>query len=893
MSRIPSFLDPRRTSPDSVGVASATMPIPALGQVPVHEAPSGGGAELAGVAFAGRASADVLAEMGERRVIAQRARTLTDFESNALMSVDQAMTAADQLDPGVAEAGYVQHESIGALRDQLRSIKDVDTRIRAEAIFTDYTDRGRIAVARRAATREAESGRASNMRLADEFSARTRSGELDAAVAAGELGESVKRHIGSAFTADSAQSFMDSSRQRFYREQASLILNGTSTVPPRPESMAEFLEREDTVEALSPGEREALARAATLKLDERNGQLIINAMSQASQELDKTLALEGANSAGFIEVAQRHANTIAEMPAVRELRNRGEIVTGPDEVMLALLSDPMEAAARAGDIDRFAIVASALPGATLDEQGRPTGSTNSDASILYSVNLDRLREAVGQADRAAITEARVQDAISNGWRLESNQQNQAAVDRDASGRIQTFVNENPNGTPDDIGRMLIDTYGPTTLLPTQLVQAPTAVAQNPEAFKPGDVQYALDLLTYARSKFPRAYEVSYDADIRAFHRTYLQMQLPGANVTEVAQAAHDALNPKDVATAEQINATAGPLATFAMSQFASFAGTDPLFGVDLEADIAVERLFSMEGETPRLRMDAFSDLVPAEMVQRYLDYYFLNMKKGSTKEAASADAWERVVDAGYSATRVFQRTPVVRAMTPERMYGSESYDWREIELDLANRIGLDDVDAHIIWPGVIEQPGELAFPKSTERVPIQGVTFRPPTPISPEFLPLATPDVQIDLGDGTTARAVRESYMRGILDYARDRLALVPAGDENGGNVVEVAPGVLKPLYQVNYRDRHGRLHPLFQRQVNPATGQEETVPYMLAPIEAEGISKRYEERLRNLNQKKEMLRIKRRSEASESFLRNIRETEAERERIERERAAGRNVPFP
>ncbi len=839
MTRIPSFIEGAGGGGGgSVRVPSSQIALPAPARVLAQPSPLG--PALNNLARS-------LEQMGRRRLQAQRARTLTEIDSNAIEAFGTAFDDALKVDPSEMERVFDEHASIVELKDQINGIEDGITRTEAAGIFKERMARVRRSLTIEAGKEEASRGRVAVIEFKQRLGLEVRAGK-EPLIATDELDDRLKGHVGTAYTTAGAKKLLDAATLEFYREHVDFLLNGTATSPPAPGDVDAFLDREDVRKVMTPAQRTQLRNQAARDVEDENDEMIIARFSIAEQTLDNELALDGVNAEDFGKLVKETAAALKALPGFE-----GAL----DDVLLALLADPLEAAARMGDIHRFTVVAAALP------------APNSDAQIMLAKASDMLLRAIGQTNKQDLINARVEDARKQSLALDKNTANKDAVNQFAQKEIEAMRAENPEIGLDDLSIELIRNWGPTTLLPSQITRVPSAIARNPSAFSPAEVQSSFDIMTFARNTHPRSYEQSFDTDVRKFHKLFIRMMAPGADSKEIAGFVHEALNPTDLARAAALSSVMDSLVTDAMSAFVEFAKEDPNFEIELEGDFEMNRLFNVEQEgLPIFRTDVFNDVVPPDMTQRYIDFFQSNMNRGMTKEAAQIDAWERIVDAGYGVTNVFQEESVIRKLAPERVYGGTG---DEIALDLANRIGLDNLDGKIIWPDVMQEEGEQPFP-SPIRLPEKRTRVGVAPSVAARPGP-AEPTETIVLGETTTFRAMRQDRLNRILFYAESRLDVVPVGNETEGLAILGPDGGRLPLYQLLYIDSEGRPHPVMTTALNPITGEQEPETYKLAPIRSEGISHARTVQRKNLTVQKALREVKRRNEAVEGHRKALERT--------------------
>lgn len=790
MTRISTLTDPRGTRPPRVAVPSSQLTAPPLGNVPFERVPPSSGA-IIGQAIqgvAGRFSnvGQVLQERSLRLRQAEQARQITERQTTSIGVIGTGEDEAKQA--GIGNAETVFEAALDPFQTEISAIEDTFVRETVQLNFDRDRARALVRVRRKETDRIVSAGAAADDQLDDKLTVSLSKGDTPLAEVIARFRDSVQSKVGGAYDEDDAERRIEAFELRAATTEYRRLLGIN------PDLAAEFLDS-DFIRGTLSADDIAARKQEIDRQQETNRQAELDSIvTTVNSDLDRILLQEPEHFTTeqfglLIDATAKHIAEITKgAPFDKQISEA--------EARIVLLGRHLRLAAEEGDEGRFLAVSAELP-------------NTAEGRLLRQQAEDILKRKLSQIDRTAEINAEVQSAIRLRYALSSKSEaHRAAVDRDAAAYFADRIAANPELTATQIKRELVARYGPLGLLPDSIKRPAESVVRNPENATSEQIIETMELLDFVRTAAPFAFRDLGD-DVRAQVKLYQTMIVPGQDAKEVAKVVNESLNPPNLARAEEIRQRETEFNRFAETELVRLI--DDEFDVDLSADRDFTSILRGADDVPALRPGALGDIIPFAVVAQFREGVLNGLRRGQTKEAAVALAWEALTRS-VGVTRIFSEVDRIRALAPETMYGSASYGSEEMETDFANAMSIDFLEDELLLPSIAAQQApldkSLLFPK-------------------PELLEFD------DKGQLANLTGLSAHGLGHFIEYARDRIELVPHPTKS----LATESGNL-PLYQPMFVDDDGALHPIM-RIIKDDDGNEFVEPYLIAPDERNGMTGR------------------------------------------------------
>lgn len=857
-----------------------------------------GGSIGRSINIGGQAIAAALINIGRSKIAATHARTLTTVETSIMQASEAAQVEAEKVDPNVAGDAFIKSSQFFGVDAAVKAIRSQVTRAAAEQLVERHKTRGMIAVERAAVGKMITLGRASMDALKAESALQARTGVKTPAELIGPLEDQMMGHVGSSYSLEGAQNWLIQARRFIYDNYIGFLLEGdeASGKIPTPDQVAGVLASKEAKAVFTPAEARQLDRLADRAMIEANGELLSLGLAGEKQGLDATLAAVALTHESFAKTAREAADRIMAQRGFKDKKVNNKFLTRND-VLRFLLSDALEQYARAGDVHRFNAVMDAMGDrvSRVDTEGMSPHDLgdlerNPDAFEIQrdsatGAMVERwrttLREQMAARSREQAVESNVAGALSGRYRLDNNKGNQAEIDRQYAEILTGLQQSDPTMQATELNKRLVDYFGVTSLLPSQMVTRHVATMQDPARHAAAEVEEAMQTMTYTRNTFPAAYE-QYPRDIKDIHGLAESLATPGSKTADIVLRAEELMNPSDPQQAAGIDQIATTVIKRALGSLTEFIRNDDAFGgLDIAGSIEVTRLGNTEVALPSFDLTQIDERLPAGLPRVYLNNVIAFRKAGFNPDAAEHKAWGMIKDGGWGISGALRdkNNPRIVQASPEVMYQNETNSLNE---DLWNQIGLDHAD--LIFPDI---EGEVGFPvfdlfgKSDPPLP----TFMPPAATAP--FDRSTPNItsitdlyrsevadELDRGFFGAFKArpprdesgvvgpfrkkplpkeadlragaidefetsgfmvLRDDHLRMVGRFATKRLEMRVIGNEDGGVNFRRPDGSLGPAYFIFYVDDDGDPHQVFR---NVQRGAETFVePYILVPDVTSGLN--------------------------------------------------------
>lgn len=790
MTRVPTLTDPRGTRPPRVAVPSSQLTAPPLGNVRFGPVPPSSGA-IIGQAIQGFAGdlSDIgrtLQEHGLRLRQAEQARQITERQTTSIGVIATGEDQAKQA--GIGNAETVFEASLEPFQTEISAIENTFVRETVQLNFDRDRAKALVRVRRIETGRELSAGAAADDQLDDQLTVSLSKGDTPLAEVIARFRDSVQSKVGGVYDEDGAERRIEAFELRAATTEYRRLL------AINPDLAAEFLDSDFIRSTLSAddiaGRKQEIKRQLGTNLQAELDSIV----TTVNSELDRILLQEPEHftTEEFGLLIDATAKRIAEITKGAPFDKQ----ISEADARIVLLGRHLRLAAEEGDEGRFLAVSAELP-------------NTAEGRLLRQQAEDILKRKLSQIDRTAEINAEVQSAIRLRYALSSKSAaHRAAVDRDAAAYFADRIAANPELTATQVKRELVARYGPLGLLPDSIKRPAESIVRNPENATTEQIIETMELLDFVRTAAPFAFR-DFGDDVRAQVKLYQTMIVPGQDAKEVAKLVNESLNPPNLARAEEIRQRETEFNRFAETELVRLI--DDEFEIDLSAERDFIDVLRGDEDVPALRPGALGDVIPFAVVAQFREGVLNGLRKGQTKEAAVALAWETLTRT-VGVTRIFSEVGRIRALAPETMYGSASYGSEEMETDFANAMSIDFLEDELLLPPIAAQQAplekSLLFPK-------------------PEILKF---DEQ---GQLATLKALSRHGLSHFIEYARERIELVPHPTKS----LATESGNL-PLYQPMFVDDDGALHPIM-RVTTDEDGKEVVEPYLIAPDERNGMTGR------------------------------------------------------
>lgn len=367
------------TAPPRISVPGGYLSMPAGINAPA--------AALAGVAGG---LADIALERERRLAEADAANALTMYRADIRTAIGAAQQAATEAPIEGAEKAY--SESIaGALADRDQSLPPI-ARERASAVRYELTQAGLLDVRQQTYTRREQRNRANFSKSAETSIELVRTNHMTADEAIAQTVEDITPHIGTAYTQEQAESIITGFRAAAVNEYA-YALDAAGD----PAAAIDYLTHDQTaIKSLDGADRARRVEHFTQQKETKDRAEAERIYQDAADAMDAALG------DGWVPPTQLQISSILEdlearydMPEaypgfqVRGLFVPNRVATKA-ELRIALLAQPLQTAADAGDFVTFEALASQLP-------------KTSDANALEQKARDTMRRQL--VDRRTLVAA--------------------------------------------------------------------------------------------------------------------------------------------------------------------------------------------------------------------------------------------------------------------------------------------------------------------------------------------------------------------------------------------------------------------------------------------------------------------------------------------------------